>query len=265
MRLKPAFKKIAIYVTALLTFDMSVFAFVSAADAAEIKVYASIALKSSMAELVPAYERASGNKVTLEIATAAALKKRIDEGEAFDVAVLTPAAIGDLAKSGKVDAGSNAAIARSGMGVGIHKGGKKPDISTTSAFQKALMDAKSVGYTDPALGGASGVYMSKLITKLGMVDELKSKSVLTKGSPGLSEAFTKGEVELGVTQISELMTMPDVEVVGPLPADVQNYTVFAGAIASASKEKEAAAAFLKSLISPEAAAVFKAKGLEHGA
>lgn len=265
MRLKSALKKFGIYVTALLTFDMSVFAFVSAADAAEIRVYASIALKSSLAELVPAYERASGNKVHLEIATVAALKKRIDDGEAFDVAVLTPAAIGDLTKSNKIEAGTNAAIARAGLGVGIRKGGKKPDISTVNAFKDALLAAKSIGYTDPALGGASGVYTAKMIAELRLVDELKTKTVLTKGSPGLAEAFSKGEVELGLTQISELLPMQDVEVVGPYPADIQNYTVFAGAISSATKEKDAGTAFLKSLVSPEAAAVYKAKGLEPGA
>lgn len=265
MRLKPAFKKIAIYVTALLSFDLSVLAFVSSADAAEIKVYASIALKSSMAELVPAYERASGNKVTLEIAIVNVLKKRIEDGEAFDVALLTPAALSELAKAGKVDEGSKAAIARSGLGVGIKKGAKKPDISSVAAFKEALLAAKSIGYTDPALGGASGVYTGKLIQEMKLVDELKDKTVLAKGSPGIAEAFEKGEIEIGLTQISELLPMKDVEVVGPYPADIQNYTVFAGAVASASKDKDAGSSFLKSLRTPEAAAVFKAKGLEPGA
>lgn len=237
----------------------------NAANAAELKVYASIALKSSLAELVPAYERASGNKVHVEIATVAALKKRIDEGETFDVAILTPAAITELAKASKVDAGSNASIARSGLGVGIRKGAAKPDISTVSAFKAALLAAKSIGYTDPALGGASGVYTGKMIQDMKLVDELKGKTVLAKGSPGLAEAFEKGEIELGLTQISELLPMKDVEVIGPYPADLQHFTIFAGGIASASKEKDAGTAFLRSLTGPEAAAVFKAKGLEPGA
>ncbi len=239
--------------------------FAPAANAAEIKAYVSIALKSSMAELVPAYERASGNKVVVEIATVAALKKRIDDGEAFDVAILTPAAVSELAKAGKVDAGSNAAIARAGLGVGIRAGGKKPDISTVNAFKDSLLAAKSIGYTDPALGGASGVYTAKMIQDMKLMDELKGKTVLAKGSPGLAEAFAKGEIELGLTQISELLPMKDVEVVGPYPADIQNYTVFAGAVASDTKEKDASAAFLKSLTSPEAVTVYKAKGLEPGA
>lgn len=236
-----------------------------AANAAEIRVYASIALKSSLAELVPAYERASGNKVQLEIATVAALKKRIDDGEAFDVAVLTPAALSDLAKNGKVHEGTSAAVARAGLGVGVKKGAKKPDISTVNAFKEALLAAKSIGYTDPALGGASGVYTGKMIQDMKLVDELKEKTVLAKGSPGLAEAFEKGEIELGLTQISELLPMKDVEVVGPYPADLQHFTVFAGAIASGTKEKDASAAFLKSLASPEAAAVYRSKGLEPGA
>jgi molybdate transport system substrate-binding protein len=235
------------------------------ASAADIKAYVSIALKSSMAELVPAYERASGNKVTLEIATVAALQKRIDDGEAFDVAVLTPAAITELAKTGKVQEGTNAAVARSGLGVGIRKGQSKPDISSTAAFRETLRAAKSIGYTDPALGGASGVYMGKLVQELGMADELKSKTVLAKGSPGMAEGFAKGEIEIGLTQISELLPMQGVEVVGPLPADIQNFTVFAGAISASTKEKDASAAFLKSLTTPQAAAVYKAKGLEPGA
>jgi len=238
---------------------------VQTAGAAEIRVYASIALRSSLAEIVPAYERSSGNKVHLEIATVAALKKRIEEGEAFDVAVLTPSALTDLAKAGKVREGSNAAVARSGLGVGIRKGAAKPDISTVSAFKDALLSAKSIGYTDPALGGASGVYTGNMIQDLKMVDELKSKTVLTKGSPGLAEAFLKGEVELGLTQISELLPMKGVEVIGPFPADLQHYTVFSGALAAATKAKDASDAFLKALTSPEAAAIFKAKGLEPGA
>jgi molybdate transport system substrate-binding protein len=236
-----------------------------AAGAAEIRVYASIALRSSLAEIVPAYERASGNKVHLEVTTVAALKKRIEAGEAFDAAVLTPAALGDLAKAGKVQEGSNVAVARSGLGVGVRKGMAKPDISTVNAFKSALLAAKSIGYTDPALGGASGVYTAKMIQDMKMVDELKSKTVLTKGSPGLAEAFTKGEVELGLTQISELLPMKDVDVVGPYPADLQHYTVFAGAVAAGTREKAASDAFLKTLASPEAAAVYKAKGLEPGA
>lgn len=264
MRQQPEFKNAAIRAATFIAIGLS--ALVAAkADAAELKVYASIALKSSLAELVPAYERASGNKVTVEIATVAALKKRLDDGEAFDVAVLTPAAISALAKAGKVDEGSNAAVARSGLGVGVRKGAKKPDISTASTFKDALLAAKSIGYTDPALGGASGVYTGKMIQDMKLVDELKDKTVLAKGSPGLAEAFEKGEIELGLTQISELLPMKDVEVVGPYPADLQHYTVFSGAIASASKDKDAGAAFIKSLRTPEAAGVFKAKGLEPGA
>jgi molybdate transport system substrate-binding protein len=236
-----------------------------AAGAAEIRVYASIALRSSLADIVPTYERASGNKVHLEITTVAALKKRIEAGEAFDVAVLTPAALSDLAKAGKLQAGGNTAVARSGLGVGLRKGVTKPDISTVDAFKRALLAAKSIGYTDPALGGASGVYTGKMIQDLKMADELKSKTVLTKGSPGLAEAFTKGEVDLGLTQISELLTMKDAEVIGPYPGELQHYTVFEGAVASATKEKAASDAFLKTLASPEAAAIYKAKGLEPGA
>jgi molybdate transport system substrate-binding protein len=104
-----------------------------------------------------------------------------------------------------------------------------------------------------------------MIQDIKLADALKSKTVLTKGSPGLAEAFTKGEVELGLTQISELLTMKDAEVIGPFPADLQHYTVFAGALAAATKEKAAAEAFLKALASPEAAAIYKAKGLEPGA
>jgi len=236
-----------------------------AASAAEVHAYVSIALSGTMAEVAPLYEKKSGNKLKLEITTVAALKKRLDAGEAFDVAILTPAAIDDLIKQGKVVADSKAVIVKSPLGVGIKAGAKRPDISTTDAFKKSLLAAKSFGYTDPALGGASGVYTGKLVEKLGLADALKSKSHLTKGSDPLRQGIASGEIEIGVTQISELLNGTGIDVVGPLPADIQNYTVFASGVASAAKDAAAGKDFLKYMASPEVAAIMKTKGLEPGA
>jgi molybdate transport system substrate-binding protein len=227
-------------------------------QAAEIKVLASTAVKTALEGLGAQFEKASGNKVDLEFAPAAILKVKIDQGAVFDVAILTASITDGLAQEGKIDA-TRTAIAHSGIGVAIHKGAPKPDISTTEAFKRALLNAKSVGFT---AGGASGAYLKTLFEKLGIAEELKPKLKLLQGAAG--EAAANGEVEIGMTQISEILPYANAELVGPLPSDVQSYTYFSAAVSASSKEADVAKAFIKFLAAPAALAFIKAKGMEPG-
>jgi molybdate transport system substrate-binding protein len=230
----------------------------SGAQAAEIKVLASTAVKTSLEELGPQFEKATGNKVDITFAPAAVLKVKIEEGAAFDVAILAAPITDSLAGEGKLDT-ARTTIAHSGIGVAIRKGALKPDISTTEAFKRTLLNAKSVGFT---AAGATGAYLKTLFDKLGIAEELKPKLKLSQGAAG--EAAGTGEVEIGMTQISEILPYANAELVGPLPPDIQSYTYFSAAASAASKEGDVARAFIKFLAAPAALAVIKTKGMEPG-
>jgi molybdate transport system substrate-binding protein len=231
------------------------------AAAAEIKVLTAGAFKQVLLALLPDFERTSGHKVTVENDTVGALTKRIAGGEVFDLAVLTPKAVDDLAKEGKFVAGSRASLARVGIGVVVKDGTPKPDISSVAAFRQALLAAKSVAYIDPAAGGSSGIYVAGLLDKLGIAGEVKPKAKLIPGG-AVAEHVAKGEAELGIHQISEILPVKGVTLVGPLPAEIQNYTVYAAGVGAHAKESDAAKALLKTLTSPAAAEVLKSKGME---
>ena len=231
------------------------------AAAAEIKVLSAGAFKQVVLALVPDFERTSGHKVTVENDTVGALTKRIEAGEAFDLAVLTPKAVDDLAKQGRLVPGSRANLARVGVGVVVKDGTPKPDIGSVAAFKQALLGAKSVAYIDPAAGGSSGIYVAGLLDKLGIAGEVKPKAKLIPGG-AVAEHVAKGEAELGIHQISEILPVKGVALVGPLPAEIQNYTIYAGAIAAGVREPEPANALLAILAGPAAAGVIKAKGME---
>jgi molybdate transport system substrate-binding protein len=244
-------------IAALVAIALPLFA--AQAHAAELKVLSSTALKTVFEELGPQFEKATENKLVFTFAPAAVLKGQIEKGAAFDVAALTVPLTDDLAKQGKIVDATRAKIAHAGIGVAVHKGAPKPDIGTTDAFKRALAAAKSIGFTAQ---GASGVYLKTLFDKLGIAEELKSKIKLLDGPAGA--AVEKGEVEIGLTQISEIMPYPDIVLVGPLPADIQIYTNFSAGVATASKDAAAAGALIKFLTAPAATAVIKAKGMDPG-
>jgi molybdate transport system substrate-binding protein len=231
------------------------------ASAAEIKVLTTGAFKQVVMALVPEYEKATGHKVVVDNGTVGQLQKRVDDGESFDVLVLSPKGIEDYIKSGKIAAGTNARVGKVGVGVMVKEGAPKPDVSTVDAFKKALLAAKTVGYIDPASGGSSGIYVADLLVKLGIADQIKPKAKLQKGGH-VSDLVSAGEAEIGIHQIGEIIGQPGVTLVGPLPAEIQNYTVYAVGVSAHAKEAEAAKAFIKVLTGPSAAGVLKAKGLE---
>jgi molybdate transport system substrate-binding protein len=187
------------------------------------------------------------------------LKNKIEQGAAFDVGILTVPITDDLAKQGKIDPATRTAVAHAGIGVAVHKGAPKPDISTVDAFKRALLNAKSIGFTAQ---GASAAALQAAFVKLGIAEELKPKIKLLDGPAGA--AIAKGEVEIGMTQISELLPYADDELVGPLPNEIQVYTNFSAGIATAAQDVGAAAAFIKFLTTPAALQVIKIKGLEPG-
>jgi molybdate transport system substrate-binding protein len=231
------------------------------AEAAEIKVLTAGAFKQVLLALVPAYEKQTGNKVTVENDTVGAVVKRIKGGDTFDVVIVSPAAVDDLAKDGKVVAGSRSDLAKVGVGVVVKDGAVRPDISSVDAFKRALIAAKSVAYIDPASGGSSGIFVDRLLDKLGIAGEVKPKAKLIAGG-AVADHIADGEAEIGVHQISEILPVKGVTLVGPLPTEIQNYTVYAAGLGAQSKESDAAKALIKVLSGPDAAAVFKAKGME---
>jgi molybdate transport system substrate-binding protein len=233
------------------------------ARATEIKVLSSTALKAAMEELAPQFERASEYKLAITYGPSAGLKPRIEAGEPFDLALITPASIDDLIKQGRIEPGSRHNIGRTGIGVAIRAGAPRPDIGTTAAFKRALLDAKSITYGDPARGGLSSVYFIGLVERLGIADQIKAKARLGTASEGVRPVAT-GEAELGIGQASEIPLVPGVELLGPFPAELQSYTDVTAGISAHAKEADGAKALIKFLTAPAAVPVFKAKGFEPG-
>jgi molybdate transport system substrate-binding protein len=231
------------------------------AACAEIKVLSAGAFKQVLLALLPEFEQQTGHKVTVDNDTVGALTKRIEAGEVFDLAVLTPGAIDSLSNKGKFAPGSRMNLARVGIGVVVKEGAPKPDIGSDEAFKKALLAAKSIAYIDPAAGGSSGIYVAGLLDRLGIAAEMQGKSKLVPGG-AVAEHIAKGEAELGIHQISEILPVKGVTLVGPLPGDIQNYTIYAAAIGARANAADAAQALLKALAGPAAAAVLKSKGME---
>ena len=231
------------------------------AQAAELKLLTTGAFKQVVLAVVPEYEKKTGNKVVVDNDTAGGLQKRIDGGETFDVAIITPGAIDGLAKEGKVVASTHTKLASVGVGVGVKEGAPKPDISTVDAFKKALLAAKAVAYIDPAGGGSSGIYFDKLLEKLGIANEVRAKAKLKKGGYA-AEFVASGEADLVVHQISEIIPVKGVALVGPLPAEIQNVTTYSGAVSTKSAQQEASQALLKQFSDPQTAALLKDKGMQ---
>jgi len=237
-----------------------VMATVQPGAAAEVKVLTAGAFKQVVLAVAPEFEK-SGHKLVVDNDTVGALTKRIEGGEAFDVAVLTPAAVDELTKKGKIADGSKTALARVGVGVMVKAGAPVPDISTVEAFKRALLQAKSVAYIDPASGGSSGIYIANLLEKMGIANDIKPKAKLKQGGY-VADLIKSGEAELGIHQISEIVPVKEVTLVGPLPADIQNYTTYAAGISPSARDDAAAKALIQVFSGPAAAAVLKEKGMD---
>ena len=235
------------------------------ATAAEVKVFSTIGVQAALEELTPKFEKASGHKLNITWATAAVLVKRIQGGETADLLVLTKQGLDTMVKENKATAGADAVFASSGMAMVVKKGAPKPDISTPEAFKQALLKARSISYSNPEHGGASGVYLAKLIERMGIADQMKPKTHYPPPSGNAGNLVVSGEAELAVQQEPEVMSVAGVDMVGPLPAELNNITTYAAGPGAGTTQAEAANALIKFLHTPEAQAVLKARGLKPAA
>jgi molybdate transport system substrate-binding protein len=240
----------------------AVLALAAPAGAAEVRLLVSGAIKSAVYDIQPLFEKSSGHKLVVSADTSGRIAKRIADGEESDFIISTSDGIDDLIKRGLVLADSKAAVAKAGVGVVVQKGAKKPDISTPEAFRQALLDAKSVAYTNPASGGQSGVYFVKLLAQLGITDAINKKAKFGDGGP-IALIVAKGDAEIGMQPVPELLSHAgEVDFVGPLPTALQSYNHLAAGIPSKSKQPDVARALIAFLGSPPALAIMKAKGLD---
>jgi molybdate transport system substrate-binding protein len=250
-------------IRALLLGLASVLLLSTSARAAEVRVMISGGLAAAFNALVPEYEKQTGNKVLVAYGpsmgtTVDAIPVRLERGEPADVLIMVGYALADLAKKGKVVPDSQVDLVRSPIGVAVKTGAPKPDISSADSLKRALLDAKTVAYSD----SASGVYVStEMFKKLGIDEEMKGKARQIPATP-VGEIVAKGEAEIGFQQISELKPVAGIEIVGPVPAELQKITIFSAGIATVSKEPEAGKALIRFLGSPAAREEIVKSGME---
>lgn len=240
------------------------------AGAAEIKVLCSGAMRAVLQQLAPAFEKSSGDTLVIEYATAGKVEEKVADGEAIDVAILTKPRAEKLVRAAKLVGGTTMVLARVPIGLAVKKGATHPDISSVEAFKRTLLNAKSIAYVDPASGGTSGIFLARALQKLGIAAELKSKIRLVsppsgQSSPRVGEVVQRGEAEIGIQPISELMEVPGIDIVGPLPADLQSPDlVYMAGSPTLSEQPLPAKALIDFLAAPAAAPVYKANGMEPG-
>jgi molybdate transport system substrate-binding protein len=231
----------------------------AATAAAQITVLSSNGFQAVMEELAPRFERAKHRKVAVTYDLASTLRQRIEAGQAFDLAILTPAAIDDLVKSGRIAGDSRTELARAGLGLAARAGASKPDIATNESFKRTLVDAKSLTYVKE---GASGVAFAALVQRLGMTDALKAKSQLTATRDEVADAVRGGQAEFGVLPISEILPLPGIQLAGAFPPDLQTYIVMVGGASATTAHGSAVRELIQFLMAPDANPIVKAKGME---
>ncbi len=229
------------------------------AQVAELRVVCSNGVKAAVEELRPQIERAIGRRLAIVFDSTQRLMEKVDAGEPFDVAILSAANIDAMIQKGTIAAGSRAEIGRTGVGIGVRTGARKPDISTPEALKQTLLNAKSIAMNPT---GASINYFNRAVERLGITEAVKPKLMLDPepGRPQMNVA--EGKAELVWTQIPEIRFFPGLELAGNLPAEFQGYTDFAAGVAAKAASAEAAAAMMRFLASPAATAIFRAKNVE---
>jgi molybdate transport system substrate-binding protein len=225
------------------------------AEAAELKVLSAFGMQSVLEDLGPKFERATGHKLAISFGTGGATVKRVQGGDAADVVITLRQGIDTLVKDGKAPAGSVTALARAGIFVAVRRGALRPDVSSPEALKRILLAANSISYVDPASGGASGIHFAKMLDRLGIASEMKAKTVFPdpKRPAEVGVVVANGEAEIGVHIIQELMPVAGIEIVGPLPGDLQDTVVFSAAIMTGAKETAAARALIDFLGTPHGA------------
>ncbi len=236
----------------------------SQAAAVEIKVLAAIPIRAVMENLGPKFESATGHKLAIKFASLGRVLKVIEDGETADVVIVPEEGIDSLVKEGKVKAGNVTVFARAGVGLAVRKGMPMPDISSLEALKRTLLAAKSIAYSNPSWGGVSGAQFARALDRLGIADEMKTKTIFPEGpgGDGLGMLLANGTAEIAVHHIQELSRVPGIAIVGPLPPDLQNTIVFSAVIMAQAKNIEVAKNLVDFLCTPEAATLIKAKGME---
>jgi molybdate transport system substrate-binding protein len=234
----------------------------SPATAAEIDAMVTTAMKAALDEIVPPFERASGHAVRLVYGPSGGLARRFNAGEPADLIVVGSEVLDELIKQGKVAPGRTD-IARTGIGIAVKKGAPRPDVSTPAALKRALLAAKSVGHTAPEGGGVTAAHLLKMFERLGIAADVAAKTRLAAGGPSgrVSVLVSSGEAEIGMQLVAELMSNPEVEVIGMLPDELQMMVVTSAGITTSARQPDAARALIAHLAAPPAAAIYKAKGL----
>src|SRR5215475_3143199 len=234
-----------------------------AASAAEVILIAPGGIRAAVQQMVPAFEQTTGHKVNATFGSGGGTKERVIRGEPFDVSIVQPP-LEPVISSGRVVAASETPLANVAVGIAVRTGAPKPDISTADAVKRLLLGSSAISYPNAASGAAAGVSFNETLQKLGIADAMTPKIKIAQGGRGAMELLAKGEVDIALTFISEIITEPGVEVVGPLPRDISSPTALVGFISAQSKEPEAAKAVLRYLSSAEAAAVYKQRGMQPG-
>ncbi len=224
----------------------------------EIKVLSSIATREAYLELVPQFERASGHSVSTTWSGTTAIMQRMAAGERYDLVMISSSELEELTRQGKIVAGSRADLAKSGIGIAVRAGAPRPDVSSSAALKQALLAAKTVGYTS----GPSGVYMASLIERMGIAAEVKPKHRTVPSGGTVGTIVASGDAEIGFQQVSELVHIPGIDYIGPLPSDVQCITVFSCGLQTGAPQPDAAKALVAFLTTPGAVAVMQKHGLE---
>jgi len=232
------------------------------AAAAEIKVISAGAVRSVIAGMIEDYRKLSGDTFDFTVGTTGELRDVIASGKPADLLITSAPLMAEIEKTGKLTPGSRADLGRVGIGVAIREGAPAPDFSTPEAFRKMLLDAKSVTYTTPELGGTSGVHVLALLKKFGIYDDVARKAIHAKGGIDISQKVARGEAEIGITLISEIVPVKGARMAGALPEVLQLWTVYASAIPAASTQPAAARAFVDALTSPAMAARWTAGGFQ---
>src|SRR5215475_42349 len=236
----------------------------NAAEPAELKVLSAVGIQAVMEDLGPKFEQATGHKLAIAFANAGTTVKRIQDGEIADVVITPQPGIESFVKDAKANADNVTVVARSGIGLAVRNGAPKPDISSHEALKRTLLAAKSIAYSNPAGGASSGIHLAKVLDRLGIASEMKSKTVFPdpKSPAEVGVVVANGDAEIGVHIVQELMPVSGIEIVGPLPGDLQDTIVFSAAILTGAKDIAAAKALVDFLRTPESAKVIKAKGME---
>jgi len=232
----------------------------SPASSAELKIFGSRVTKMIVEDVGPQFERATGHRLVVFTDVAAVMKRRIEAGEPFDLAILVNFQTDDLITKGKLVADTRSDLMKAGIGVAVRRGAKVPDIGTVEAFKQTLLDAKSITYLKE---GASTIYLDRLFARMGIADALRAKTIKPE-TESVSEAVATGDVELGIIVIPNILSVPGAQLVGPIPEDIQSYIVFTAAVAANSPNQQAARDLISFLRSSAAISAIKAKGMSPG-